>query len=266
MPMDRKCIFVTGAASGMGLATARLFAEKGWFVGAYDVNGEGLHALAGEIGQQNCITETLDVTIRKDYQAALARFGDKTDGKLDLLYNNAGIGEGGAFADMDYDAIMKVINVNFIGVVTGIYEALPLLRATDNALCFTTSSSSAIIGIPGIAIYSATKHAVKGLTEALSVEFAAYGIRAADTLPGVIDTAILPDEMKAAAPKEGMWRLMPAKAVADVVWQAYHSDKLHWYVPEELAAHEIEVATAPEAIRDSRIGTAFGDTELLSQQ
>jgi NAD(P)-dependent dehydrogenase (short-subunit alcohol dehydrogenase family) len=253
MSATQKSIFITGAASGMGLATARLFHSKGWFVGGYDINAAGLTTLADELGNSG-VTEVLDVTDRAAYRGALSRFGEKTGGTLDLLYNNAGVGEGGAFADMEFEAIERVVNVNFFGVLNGIYEGLPLLKATPNALCFTTSSSSGIFGMPGISVYSATKHAVKGLTESLSVEFAAYGIRAADVLPGAIDTAILPDEMKAMSPKEGMWRLMPAEAVAEVVWKAYCGTKLHWYVPEELAEQE-QVATAnPESVRDAYLG------------
>lgn len=259
MTENQKSIFITGAASGMGLATARLFADKGWFVAGYDVNEAGLASLTEELGNRG-FTETLDVTDRKAFAAALARFGERTGGTLDLLFNNAGIGEGGAFADMEFEAIERVVNVNFMGVINGIYEALPLLKATPNALSFTTSSSSGIYGIPGIAIYSATKHAVKGLTEALSVEFAAFDVRAADVLPGVIDTPILPEEAKALAPKEGMWRLMPAEAVAETVWKAYHDTRLHWYVPEDLEEQERTVVEDIEAVRDGYAGgSMFGE-------
>src|SRR3546814_4904829 len=82
--------------------------------------------------------------------------------------------------------------------------------------------------MPVIAVYSATKHAVKGLTEALSIEFRRYGVRAADVLPGLIDTPILPPEAVKNAPKEGMFRAIPPMDVAKVVWEAYGSDKLHW--------------------------------------
>ena len=129
---------------------------------------------------------------------------------------------------------MAVVQVNFVGVLIGIHEAVQYLKATPDSLCFTTSSSSATFGMPGIAVYSATKHAVKGLTEALSVEFKALGIRAADVLPGLIDTPILPPEAAQNAPSEGLFRLIPPSDVAQVVWQAYHSDKLHWYVPPEI--------------------------------
>ncbi|HYE44536.1 MAG TPA: SDR family oxidoreductase [Caulobacter sp.] len=249
----RKSIFITGAASGMGLETARLFSREGWFVGGVDVNAAGLDALRAELGEANILTWVLDVTDRDAYAAVLEAFARATDGKLDLLFNNAGIGRGGPFIDQPWQDVLDVVNINFVAVLSGIHLAAPLLKATPNSLCFTTSSSSAIFGIPNIAVYSATKHAVKGLTEALSVELRAHGVRAADTLPGMIDTPILPDEAKANAPTEGMWRLTPPREVAEAVWGAYHSDKIHWYVPAELEAYDAMQTQAPETIRDQML-------------
>ncbi|MEO8114361.1 MAG: SDR family oxidoreductase [Phenylobacterium sp.] len=247
---SRKSIFITGAASGMGRETAKLFAAKGWFVGAYDINEKGLEGLAEELGPKNCLVQRLDVTNRVQYRAALDAFGPAAGGRLDLLFNNAGIGRGGPFDQQPFEDILAVVQVNLIGVLIGIYEAIPLLKATPGSLCFTTSSSSATFGMPGIAVYSATKHAVKGLTEALSVEFKAYGVRVADVLPGLIDTPILPPEAIANAPKEGMFRAIPAVEVAKVVWEAYHSDILHWYVPPEIVELDRAATLAPEATRD----------------
>lgn len=257
----RKSIFITGAASGMGRETARLFAEKGWFVGAYDVNEPGLRDLQEELGAENCVVRRLDVTDRADFRAALDDFAPAAGGRLDILYNNAGIGRGGPFDQQPFEDVLAVVQVNLIGVLNGIYEAVPLLKATPGSLCFTTSSSSATFGIPGIAVYSATKHAVKGLTEALSIEFRAYGIRVADVLPGLIDTPILPPGAIEAAPKEGMFRAIPPIEVAKVVWEAYHSDKLHWFVPEEIAELDKASALTPEAVREQiAAGTTFFTT------
>lgn len=246
----RQSIFITGVASGMGLETARLFHSKGWFVGGYDVNGVGLVALEKELRPENCIVRKLDVTDKAAYDDAVAAFGEVTGGHMDILFNNAGIGKGGLFEQMPFEDIMAVVNVNFVGVLNGIYAALPLLKATKNSLCFTTSSSSATYGMPGIAVYSATKHAVKGLTEALSIEFRLIGVRAADVLPGLIDTPILPEGTVANAPKEGMFRAIPPAEVANVVWEAYGSDKLHWYVPPELVELDKMAGNAPELVRD----------------
>ncbi len=268
----RKSIFITGAASGIGRATAMLFAGKGWFVGAFDVNDQGLDTLTQELGRDNCLTGRLDVTDKKNFEDAVAAFGAATGGRMDVLFNNAGIGESGWFEDVPYDAAMRVVQVNFIGVLNGIYSALPLLKATPNALCFSTSSSSATYGMPRLAVYSATKHAVKGLTEALSIEFSRHGIRVADTLPGLIDTAILrltpnrsdgrtpqdAETMLANAPKKGAFRLMPPGAVAQAVWAAYGSDKLHWYVPPELQWIDRIKGFSPETVRKRIAKTVMG--------
>jgi len=248
---ERKTIFITGAASGMGRETAKLFADKGWFVGATDVSAAGLQSLEDEIGADACFVSTLDVTDGDAYAAVLNAFAADTGGRLDLLFNNAGIGAGGFFDEMSFDDVMAVVNVNFVGVLRGIHLAYPLLKATPNALCFTTSSSSATFGMPGIAVYSATKHAVKGLTEALSIEFARHGVRAADVLPGLIDTAILPEGTQENAPAEGMFRLMPADSVAKCVWEAYNTpDKLHWFVPEEIGDLDKAAGNTPELVRE----------------
>jgi NAD(P)-dependent dehydrogenase (short-subunit alcohol dehydrogenase family) len=246
----RKSIFITGAASGIGRATAQLFAGQGWFVGGYDRNTDGLKALETGIGAANCVTGALDVTDKPAFERALADFAAQTEGRLDLLFNNAGIGRGGPFDQQPFEDILDVVRVNLIGVLNGIHSALPLLKATPGSLCFTTSSSSATYGMPNIAVYSATKHAVKGLTEALSIEFRAFGVRAADTLPGLIDTAILPPTAAENAPSEGMFRLTPPSAVAQAVWDAYSSDKLHWYVPAEIEDLDRAATMSPEAVRE----------------
>ena len=248
----RKSIFITGAASGMGRATATLFAEHGWFVGGYDVDTAGLDTLKAEIGAHNGVFGKLDVTDPAAFAAAMDGFGQATGGKLDLMFSNAGIGNGGLFDEQPWDEIMRIVNINFIGVMIGIRAAVPLLRATPGSLCLINSSSSAIFGTAGIAVYSATKHAVRGLTEALSIELKRYGVRASDLLPGLIDTPLLGDAMRAMAPKEGMWRLTPAREVAQTVWAAYHGDVLHSYVPVELKAFHKQVVDGPEAVREER--------------
>ncbi len=157
---------------------------------------------------------------------------------------------------------MRVVQVNFISVITSIYAALPLLKATPNSLAFITSSSSATYGIPRLAVYLATKLGVKGLTESLSVEFSRFGVRVADVLPGLIDTAILRNtpnrsagpqtsapDLEGTAPKKGMFRLMPASSVAECAWAAYHSKQLHWYVPPEIRRLDILKALAPNFLR-----------------
>jgi NAD(P)-dependent dehydrogenase (short-subunit alcohol dehydrogenase family) len=118
-----------------------------------------------------------------------------------------------------------------------------------------------------LAVYAATKFAVKGLTEALAVELSRVGVRAADVLPGLIDTPILESPryvdgerqvtegrtIGANLPSDGPFRLIQPVEVAQAVWDAYDSDRLHWYVPEEIEQIDKQKAESPEAMRDARI-------------
>ncbi len=248
----RRSIFITGAASGMGRATAFRFAAAGWFVGGFDVDEAGLASLSAEIGADDVLTDRLDVTDQAAFAHAVERFGAATDGRLDLMFNNAGIGTGGLFEEMPWDELMRVVNINLLGVMIGARATLPLLKATPGSLLLNNSSSSSIWGTAGIAVYSATKHAVRGLTEALTIEWQRHGVRVADLFPGLIDTPLLSDGMRAAAPSEGMWRLVQPAEIADTVLAAYGSDKLHWYVPDELKAFDRQAVEEPEAVREER--------------
>src|SRR3984957_18030418 len=192
MPGVVKSVFITGAASGMGREGAKLFHGKGWRVGAVDRSADRLATLTQELAAERLWTRVVDVTDKADLDGALADFcADNVGGGLDMMWNNAGIGESGWFEDVPYEATMRLIDVNYKAVVTGAYGSLPYLKKTPGSLMFSTSSSSGTYGMPRIAVYSSTKHAVKGLTEALSVEWHRHGVRVADVLPGLIDTPIL---------------------------------------------------------------------------
>jgi NAD(P)-dependent dehydrogenase (short-subunit alcohol dehydrogenase family) len=166
---------------------------------------------------------------------------------------------------------MRVVDVNLRAVLSGAFEALPYLRKASGSLMFTTSSSAATYGLPMSAVYSATKCAVKGLTEALSVEWHRHGVRVADVLPGFIDTAILREtpnhskggatmtdqELEEGLPKRGMMRIIPASGVAEAALAAYHHPRrLHWYVPQSIRWIDRLKGLSPEFVR-SRITKAI---------
>jgi NAD(P)-dependent dehydrogenase (short-subunit alcohol dehydrogenase family) len=261
-------VFITGAGSGMGREGAKLFHAKGWRVGAVDRNDDGLAELGRQLGTERLWTRVVDVTDKAALDGALADFcAGNAGGGLDMMWNNAGIGQSGWFEDVPYEDAMRVVDVNYKAVLTGAYGALPYLKKTPGSLMFSTSSSAGTYGMPRIAVYSSTKHAVKGLTEALSVEWHRHGVRVADVLPGMIDTAILTstpnhsddapstmsaEEIRAAAPKKGMLRMMPASSVAEVAWRAYqHPTRLHWYVPNSIRWIDRIKGLSPELVRRS---------------
>ncbi|MCV7400799.1 SDR family oxidoreductase [Mycobacterium fragae] len=261
-----KSVFITGAGSGMGREGAKLFHANGWRVGAVDRNADGLASLTEELSGERLWTRVVDVTDKAALDGALADFCAGNDGGgLDMMWNNAGIGESGWFEDVPYEAAMRVVDINFKAVLTGAYAALPYLKKSPGSLMFSTSSSAGTYGMPRLAVYSATKHGVKGLTEALSVEWRRHGVRVADVLPGLIDTAILTstpnrsedgpqpasaEEVAASAPKKGMFRLMPASSVAETAWAAYHHPtRLHWYVPKSIRWIDRFKGLSPELVR-----------------
>ena len=247
----KKSIFITGAAGGMGSSTARLFKKNGWFVGCYDINESSLDELKSELGNEDIVYEQLDVTKKSQFEECLSNFSKNTNDTLDILFNNAGITEGGFFDEIPYENHIKIININVIGVINGIYSAASLLKNTENSLCISTSSSSGIMGMEMIATYSATKHAVKGLTESLSAEFSRFDTRVSDILPGVIDTPMISKEIRDHLPESGMWRLISSDEIAETVWASYHSNDIHWYVPKELEDLEKFVANDPIKARDN---------------
>ncbi|NKB99328.1 MAG: SDR family oxidoreductase [Pseudomonadales bacterium] len=239
-------IFITGGSGGMGLATGRKFADAGWFVGLVDVDDEGLEAAQTYFDPSRSFFAHLDVRDASAYEAVMQDFASVTNNRLDIMFNNAGIAPGGWFDEMPLTEIQRIIDINVMGVINGIQTAIPLLKATENSLCISTSSSVATHGHAMRAVYSASKSAVKGLTEALSLEFERFGIRTADVLPGCIDTPMLRSALAAGnggvweerlldrLPQTGAYRLVPVTEIAETVWQAYHSDQIHWYVPKEV--------------------------------
>lgn len=185
-----KTIFITGAGRGIGLATARHFASQGWFVGLFDIDEEGLKAaIATQDFPQACIGYC-DVTDRMSIDEALAHFSSQTDGRLDVLVNNAGTLAQGKFEEIDPAAHDMMIDVNIRGLTQVAQAAFGLLQQTPGSTLVNLCSVSSIHGFPFLAVYSASKFYVNGLTEALNLEWAEHGIRVTCVKPSVVNTAM----------------------------------------------------------------------------
>jgi len=189
--VTKPAVFITGAAQGIGRATAERFAAEGWFVGLYDIAAEQAREAAAELGPESAVGGALDVTEPEQWARALEEFTGASGGGLDLLLNNAGILRAGRFAEVPLVEHHLTVAINVDGVINGCHAAYPYLRATPGAGVINVCSASAIYGQPEIASYSASKFAVRGLTEALELEWRKEGIRVQAVWPLWVDTGLL---------------------------------------------------------------------------
>jgi NAD(P)-dependent dehydrogenase (short-subunit alcohol dehydrogenase family) len=225
---EERSIFITGAASGIGRETAKLFAARGFRVGAVDVDEAGLASLAGEIGGERCWTAQLDVRKSSAYADVIARFGLWAGGRLDVLFNCAGILKMSPFDRMSLADHVRTVEVNVIAVLTGIHTAFGLLKATPGAHIVSMGSASGLYGVPDLATYSASKFFIRGLTEALSIEFEKHGITVTDLMPLYVDTPMVRNQSYRAGSLVTFGAKLTPQEIAELVWKAAHAKKVHW--------------------------------------
>jgi NAD(P)-dependent dehydrogenase (short-subunit alcohol dehydrogenase family) len=201
-------------------------------VGVYDVDVTRATELAERLGNGS-LGGYLDVTEPASWAAALAGFVDAAGGRLDVMVNNAGIMTTGTFDSIALATQLKMVDVNLKGVIAGCHTAYPYLRKTPGARLINLASASAIYGQPDLAVYSATKFAVRGLSEALQIEWAPHGIAVSAIWPLFVNTALVTNTKRVASMDAFGVRLTPAD-VAAVVWRAARATKpwgkTHWPV------------------------------------
>lgn len=190
---------VTGAASGMGAATARLFAEGGAFVALADINADGISELAWQLGER-VLAFPLDVADADAIARVVAEIG-QWRGRIDALVNNAGIAGFLPIDSPDYDALFaRMLAVNLVAHQRIIRAALPYLRKSAHPRIVNIASTEALGATALDSAYCAAKAGVTGLTRALAVELGKEGITVNAICPGPIETAMtaaIPEEDKA---------------------------------------------------------------------
>jgi len=247
----RPAIFITGAASGIGRACAELFARRGWFVGLYDLDSEGVASVAATLGDGNTVCGALNVCDPEAWKQALADFWSHSGQRLDVLLNNAGILTAGQFDAVPLARHHAMLAVNVQGMINGCHNALPYLRQTPASRVVNMASATAIYGQPDLATYSASKFAVRGFTEGLDLEWSAFGIRVSDIWPSFVRTPMAEGFAGIASARSLGIRLTPAD-VALTVW-ACATDKrrirkTHWTVGIQAWLLAIAARLAPLAL------------------
>ena len=193
-----KTALITGAASGIGLATAHRLAADGYFVGLYDINEDAVAELLASDEFPAACGGRCDVSDYESVRDAMAHFAAAAGGRLDVLVNNAGVLTAGHFESIDPLAHEAMIAVNVQGLTSVAQHGFPLLKATPGATLVNLCSISSIHGVPLLAVYSASKFYVDGLSQALDIEWAEHGIRVLSIKPPFVRTAMIgaiPDQL-----------------------------------------------------------------------
>ncbi len=217
-------VFISGAAAGIGRATAVTFARRGYRVGAYDVDLAGLATLREQITAEggDVAIGSLDVTDADDWAQQLAAFTGPAR-RLDILVNNAGVLSSGRFEEIGLATQRRMVDVNVYGTMAGLHTAFPYLRETAGAQVVNLCSASAIYGQPELAVYSSTTFAVRGLTEALELEWRRHDIRVIAMWPLFVATAMVDGLQTGSTKSLGVH--LTADDVAGEIFAATHPNR-----------------------------------------
>jgi meso-butanediol dehydrogenase/(S,S)-butanediol dehydrogenase/diacetyl reductase len=258
--MDRKrfqdkVAVITGGASGIGAATARLMVDEGAFVVIADLNEELGQALAGRLGDGRAMYRKCDVANRADVEAliehAIRRFT-----RIDVLFNNAGIGCFGETPDLDPDTWAQVIAVDLNSVFYACRAAIPHMKRTGGGAIVNTASISGLGGDYGFSAYNAAKGAVVNYTRSLAIDHAKDNIRVNALCPGLIDTPLT-------APAKEMQSVLEAW-VAGIPMKRTGAPQEMAKVVAFLASDDASYVTGSIVVADGGVTAHTGQPDLRS--
>jgi len=224
MRLKDKVAVITGAASGIGAATARRFAREGARLFLSDINEPGGTAITDELGKGGTAAafRAADVSVLEQVEALMQAAADAY-GRIDIVFNNAGVGAYGQTPDLAPETWHWVLAVDLHSVFYGCRAAIPHLRRAGGGAIINTASISGLFGDYGLAAYNAAKGGVVNFTRTVAIDHARENIRVNCVCPGPIDTALLspvlamPKAMEAYAELIPMGRVGRADEVAAVV-------------------------------------------------
>jgi NADP-dependent 3-hydroxy acid dehydrogenase YdfG len=252
-----KTAAVTGAARGIGRATAQALLSQGMKVAIGDVDEQAARRTAEELGA-SAVALPLDVTDRSSFGAFLDA-AEERNGPLDVLVNNAGIMQIGRFIDEDDLTARRMIDINLHGVILGCKLALERMIPRDRGHIVNISSQAGKFGAPGGATYSATKHAVVGLTEAIRGELRLMGahIDVSYVMPFVVNTELGSGLGQA----RGMSNLEPSD-VAESIVEALQTGLVDVWVPKSAKRTNVLGAVLPRALSEGMARAMRADRVL----
>jgi NADP-dependent 3-hydroxy acid dehydrogenase YdfG len=248
---------ITGAARGIGKATAHAFAHEGMRVAIGDIDADLAERAAAEIGP-SAAGFALDVT-RRDSFEAFVDAAEQRFGPLDVLVNNAGIMPLGRFLDEDDATAVRMVDINLHGVIHGMKIVLPRMMARNTGHVVNIASQAGKYGAPGGATYSATKHAVIGLTEAVRGELHIEGsaVALSYVMPYVVNT-----ELGAGTRRARGFRNLEPEEVGDAIVDALRTGEVEVWLPRS-SRHTHRLGAVLPRRASERIVRAMGADRVL---
>ncbi|WP_425390304.1 SDR family NAD(P)-dependent oxidoreductase [Ekhidna sp.] len=233
-----KTAFITGAASGLGAAFARLLAENGWSLHLSDINIASLEELKIKLkGAKDVFTYELDVSDKLSYERTVEAIRKNTS-QIDLVINNAGIGDGEFFQNYKSDLWERMIRINLMGVYYGCHYFVPWMIEQSNGTVINIGSAAGFMNAPGMSAYNASKAAVYSLSETLYHELKPRGIHVSVVTPTFFKTNIMSQAQGSQAfvhfaEKQMHHSTTNAEEMAQIVLEHAANGKFHIIHPKE---------------------------------
>ncbi|TPL54289.1 SDR family oxidoreductase [Mesorhizobium sp. B2-4-6] len=242
-----RIILVTGAASGIGAATARLAASAGHKVVLADINEAGARAVAAETGR-DASARHLDIRSEENWNAVLDQIWTE-HGRLDVLINNAAIVHTGFAIDVPIEKHRHTLDTNFMGAAIGMLTALPRFKAQGSGHLVTVASMVAFLPFPGIASYAASKHALRAFHHALAIEERLSPVRFTIVYPTATETPMLEQEAQDDAMALAFaGSPVAAEHVGRTILEAVAKKPAEVYIPPERGRFVREIGVKPRAL------------------